>query len=364
MRQKLLTGLIVVFAFLAAFLSGYFLSRNGLPDKEVNSSNNNTVNILDKFVEKSGAFENIPSQKNPVLLSKNRVASFTLLNTGHTVLYYEKGTGRMFGINLNADEEENISTNSLTNFIKTIWSPDRQKVVSQFYSPSGTQYKYYDLQTKKSVLLNSLRQPAFSPDGNHIVSFTRSSDAPDIYTIVVSEPDGSVLKKLFSTRLSSVTLYWPQDNLLAFEVADNRSYSKLFSLTKDKSIGEILSNVLNLKILWSPSGQFLLFSKMGDNGQTELLYKNIMNNRETLLPITTVASKCAWSIDEKTIVCAMPTVSGGGEDIYEVNILDGTKQLLSLLPNIQVQEILLSNTSDHAIFLNSYDEKLYSLKIK
>ncbi len=362
MNQKILTVLLIFFTFLAAFLGGYLLSGNGLP-KEANNSNYQTGNILDKFDNQASASENISSSESPSILSKNKVASFTLLNTGD-ISYYEKGTGRMFSVNSDTKEEKVLSANALPNFIKTIWSSDKQEVISQFYSLSGTQYKYYNFQTKQSATLNSLQLPAFSPDGSQIVSFASSLDANGTYNILISQPNGSISKKIFSTRLSYVNLYWPQDNLLAFEVSDNRGHSKLFSLTKEGEVGEILTDAQNLKTQWSPDGQLLLFSKVGDTSQTELSYQNIMDGSETLLPVTTSASKCAWSIDGKTIVCAVPTASGDGEELYKVDVTNKTKQLITALgPNMQVQEMLLSNIDNYAIFLNSYDERIYSVKI-
>lgn len=363
MNKNILTILLVFFTFLAAFLGGYLLSGNGL-SKEADNSNYQTGNILDKFNNQATVSEDVSSSESPSFLSKEKVASFTILNTGD-VSYYEKGTGRMFSVNPDTKEEKVLSSNNLPNFVKTIWSPDKQEVISQFYYSAGTQYRSYDFQTKKSASLNSSQLPAFSPDGSQIVSFIKSLDAEDTYNISISETDGSVSKKIFNTRVPSVDLYWPQDNMLAFKVADNRGYSKLFSLTKDGAIIELLTDLKNLKIVWSPSGQFLLFSKIGDSGQIELYYKNIANGNEILLPITTIASKCAWSIDEKTIICAVPTASGDSEELYKIDATNYTKQLInSLGPNIQVQEILLSNINNYAIFLNSYDEKLYSIKIK
>lgn len=366
MSHKILTFLLVIFSFLAAFLSGYLLSSSGF-QKEADNSDYKSGNILNKFDSEFVVSKDNPAQKlsKPSLLSGNKVSSFTIANNGSGVIYYEKGTGRALSVSPDTKEEKILSADIFANFIKTVWSPNKKEVVSQFYSPSGARHQYYNFQTKKSaVLKNGMKSPVFSPDGRQIAGFV-FSETDNVYNIAISDLTGATVKNIFSTRLTDAELYWPQDNLLAFKITENRGYSKIFSLTKDGALKIILKDTKNLDINWSKDGQSFLYSAMGEGGKPELFHKNIAEGNTTTLPIAASASKCGWSIDNETIVCAISTASEDNEEIYKINVATGAKQLITPLEqNMKVREMLLSNIGEYAIFLNVYDEKLYFLQIE
>lgn len=366
MSHKILTFLLIFFSFLAAFMGGYFLSGTGF-QKETDDSDRKTGNILDKFdsefvVSKDDSFQK-PSK--PSLLSDHKVISFAVANNGSDIVYYEKGTGRALSVSPDTKEEKILSADIFANLIKTVWSSDRKKAINQFYSQSGAKYRYYNFQTKESVNFESnVKSTVFSPDGGQIAKFV-FSETENISNIIISNPAGTVSKKIFDTRLSDLSLYWPQDNLLFFQVADNLDSSKLFSLTKEGAVKETIRGAKNLEIQWSQDGQSFLFSTTGKDGRSELFQKNTAkeNAAEILLPIAASASKCAWSIDNKTAVCAAPATSGESEELYEINIENNTARIIAgLNPNMRVREIVLSNIGDYAIFLNLNDERLYFLK--
>lgn len=363
MSRKIVTFLLVIFSFLAAFLSGYLLSGGGF-QKEADNSDYKSGNILHKF-DSEFVISKDDSFQKPYLLSADKVSSFTAANNGSDIIYHEKGTGRVLSVNPADKEAKILSTDIFANFIKAIWSPDKKEVIIQFYSPSGARYKYYNFQTKESAILkNGVKSAVFSPDGRQIVSFV-FSETDNVYNIAISNPTGSTAKNIFSTRLTDAELYWPQDNLLAFKIADNRGHSKIFSLTKDGALKEIIKDAKNLEINWSQDGQSFIYSAEGEGGKSELFHKNIGEENATILPIAASASKCGWSIDNKTIVCATPAASEDNEKIYKINVATGAKQLITPLDqNMRVREMILSNIENYAIFLNAYDEKLYFLRIE
>lgn len=366
MSHKILTFLLVIFSFLAAFMGGYFLSGTGF-QKETANSDYKSGNILDKFDGEFVVSKDISAHQKPSLLSGNKVVSFAVADNGSDIVYYEKGTGRALSVKPDTKEEKILSADIRADFIKTVWSSDRKKVISKFYSPAGARYGYYNFQTKEPINFgNNVKSAVFSPDGGQIAKFV-FSETENVSNIVISNPAGTVSKKIFDTRLSDLFLYWPQDNLLFFQVADNFGSSRLFSLTKEGAVTEILKNAKNLEIQWSQDGQSFLFSTTGKDGRSELFHKNTAkeNVAGTLLPVAAFASKCAWLIDNKTAVCAAPAASGENEELYEINIENNAARLIAgLNPNMRVREILLSNIGDYAIFLNLNDDRLYFLNTK
>lgn len=303
-------------------------------------------------------FGNRGSSESLRLLSQRNVVSPVLSKDKDSIIYYEKSTGKVFEVVLKNTTESSLSDVFLANLIKTIWAPSRKEVVSLFYSPKGNHYKYFSYKTKSSVDLGTdIQSLVFSPDGSQIAYFGSKEDSSGIF---ISQPDGNSSKKILSTRLENMEIYWPSNELLAFRT-DSANGSELYSLSRLGEIKKLLDARDTLETKWSNDGSRVLFSQKDDSG-INLFYKDIASDIETPLNVSTSASKCDWGIDDKTVVCGVPRSSSFGDEIYEIG-LDGTKKLLSSpTSNIDTAELFLSGLNDHVVILNGLDNKLYVLK--
>ena len=357
MSNKLTITIIVLSLSLTAFLGGYLISQKDFHRSPVS---NTTGNILDKFSNQTtnNSPEALLREKELSSLSKREAISPAISQNKDSVIYYEKDTGKVFEITLNNLREKSVSDTTLSNLIKTIWSPSRREVISLFYYPKGNHYKYFNYKTKASVDLGTdIKSLAFSPDGNQIAYFGIKDSSQGIF---ISKPDGNYFKKILSTRLENAEVYWPSNELLAFKV-ETGGGSELYSLSKAGEIKKILDSREGLEVKWSKDGSQVLFSQK-TRPEVGLFYKNISSESETPLNVATDASKCDWSINGKTIVCGVPRSSASGDEIYEIG-LDGTKKLLSSpTTKINTAELFLSGLNDYVVILNSLDNKLYVLK--
>ena len=356
MNQKLLITLTVISLSLTAFLAGYLISQK---DFHRTPNSISSGNILDKFsgndsvsglqAESSGIFRS---------LSQRSVLSPAISKEKNSILYYEKDTGKVFEVTLNDLREKSVSDVLLSNLIKTVWSPSRKEVISLFYYPKGNHYRYFSYKTRASVDLGTdIKSLAFSPDGSQLAYFGSKDNSRGIF---ISQPDGSSFKNILISRLEDAEVYWPSDNLIAFETGAVGG-SELYSLSKTGEIKKILSLRDGLEIKWSKDGSRLLFSQKTESG-TGLFYKNIPSEFEIALNVSTSASKCDWGIDNKTVVCGVPRSSASGDEIYEIS-MDGVKKLLSSpTSRINTSELFLSGLDDYVVVLNGLDNKLYILK--
>lgn len=361
MNQKLLITLTVISLSFTAFLSGYLISQK---DFHRNSSSNSSGNILDKFSDTLGSTDlsiSSPSLLNNQtlkLLSPRRVISPTISQEKDGVIFYEKDTGKVFEIDLQDLREKSVSNVPLNNLIKTVWAPSRKEVVSLFYSPKGNRYQYFNYKTKSYINLGAnIKSLTFSPDGSQVIYFGGKDSSQGIF---ISQPDGSSFKKILPSRLENVEIYWPLDELISFKT-ETPGGSELYSLSKTGEVKKLIDSKGDLDVKWSKDGSEILFSQQTESG-IGLFYKNASSESETPLNVSTSASKCDWSIDDKTIVCGIPRSSGSGDEFYEID-LDGTKKLLSSpTSRINTAELFLSGLDDYVVILNSLDDKLYVLK--
>ncbi len=356
MNQKFLITLTVISLSFTAFLSGYLISQK---DFHRTPSSNSTGNILDKFSNSnsiSGPQTGSSGTFRP--LSQRSAISPVISKEKDGVIYYEKDTGKVFGVALEGLSEKSVSSVPLANLIKTIWAPSRKEVVSIFYYPSGSHYKYFNYKTKASVDLGTdIKSLVFSPDGSRVAYFGGKNGSQGIF---ISQPDGSSFKKLLPSRLENAEVYWPSDNLIYFKT-DTGNGSELYSLSVAREVNKILDSKDGLEVKWSGDGSRILFSQKTELG-IGLFYKDLSSGSETPLNVSTSALKCDWGIDGKTIVCGVPRSSASGDEFYEIG-LDGIKKLISSpTSKINTAELFLSGLDDYIVVLNGLDNKLYVLK--
>jgi hypothetical protein len=355
MKQKILIIPITVSLSLTAFLAGYLISQKDFHRNPNTDSVNG--NILNKFSDDNTNQQTI-SLETIRPLSSRKVISPTLSKEKDSVIYYEKGTGKVFETTLRDLQEKTISDVSLANIVRTIWSSSKKEVVSFFYYPTGNHYKYFSYKTRASSDLGTdIKSLVFSPDGSQIVYFGSKEGDSGVF---ISQPNGSSFKKILSSRLENAEVYWPTTDLLSFqtETADG---SELYSLSRTGEIKKVLELKEGLSVKWSKNGTRILFSQQTESG-VGLFYKDLNSEQETSLGISTPASKCDWSIDEETLVCGVPKSSMSGDELYLIK-LNGTKTLISSpTSRINVEEIFLSGLDDYVVILNSLDSKLYVMK--
>ncbi len=355
MMNKSLLILTIASLSFTAFLSGYLISQKDFhrnPDTEYGRGN-----ILDKFNGDSSGPSPAAYPSGAALLTSRDAVSPVLSKEKDSVIYYEKGTGRVFEVSLKDRRESSVSDVSLPNLIKTAWSPTRKEVVSLFYNPRGSRYKYFSYRTRASVDLGQgITSLVFSPDGSQVAYFKNTEPRG----IFISQPDGSSAKIILPTRLENIQLYWPSDDVLSFLTNTNEG-SELYSLSKAGDIRKIIDVSDGLEVKWSHDSSRVLFSKR-EGSSVNLYYKDIASGIETPLNTSTSASKCAWGIDGKTVVCGVPHSSASGDEFYEIG-LDGSKTLLaSPSTKINTAELELAGLDDYIVILNDIDSKLYMLK--
>lgn len=384
---------LIISLSLTAFLAGYFLIQG-----DSGSPKLNTGTILDKFdnnypqtthstgstgsqqATSSGQATNDRRQaegNTPFLIADRKVTSITNSPDKKGILYFEKNTGKLFEFDYKNSQETAVSETILPNFISAIWSPAEREVISSFYSPGKTNFKYHSYQTSKTTSFDpNIRSVAFSPDGNLIAYFYASPDKTsspepvetDIAQtsivepnkIFIAQPDGSYSKKILDTRLDNISISWPTGEWIAFKT----SGAEIFLLSPEGKLNRFLGPGTALGEKWSKTGKKMLYSAPSGDYVPEgsILYvKGLDSREERSLEIGGEASKCVWSIDDVNIYCALAK-SPSADEIYRINVDTGLKKLL-IDPEAKLKEMFLSSTEDHLFFINASDEKLYTTRL-
>lgn len=358
---------LIVTLALTAFLVGYLFLGGDI------GSSPKTGTILDKFGEQTT--DNNPGIENepqtPFLVTDRKAISLENSLDKNSVLYYEKGTGKLFEFNFDEKTEKVITDTILPNFMASVWSPTKKEAIHSFYSQHGQNYTHYSFSTGKTTPLDlNIQSLAFSPVGNAIVyHYLDSSLVIDesglpaevpvkAGRILIAQPDGQYQKKILDTRIQNLRLMWPAKDQIVLKTPD----SGIYILTEDGKLTKFMEPTGLFEEKWSQSGKKMLFSTLTDEKTEPMLWVKDLETREEK-PLNTEgdARKCVWSIDDINIICALMK-SPSIDEIYQINTADGSKKLLSE-PGLPIKELLLSKTEDYVFFVSASDEKLYGLRI-
>ena len=339
-----------------------------------------TGTILDKF-DGQIANSDTPNTENgpsmPFLIASTRVTSLSSSRDKNGVLYYEKGTGKLFEFNFDEKTEKIISDAILPNFISSVWSPTRKEVIQSFYSQSGQDYRHHSFSTSKTTQLNpNIHSLAFSSDGNAIVYYyleegimdTNQSELPEdaqagssteqAGKIVIAQTDGQYPKKILDTRIKDLEIAWPAKNQIVLKTTD----FGIYILTEEGKLTKFMEPVDLLQEKWSQSGKKMLFSALTDERTEPILWiKDLETREEKSLNIQGSADKCVWSIDDINIICAL-TKSPSVDELHQINTTSGVKSLLAE-PEMSIKEVLLSGIENYLLFVGASDEKLYGVRL-
>lgn len=371
MRGTKFLSFLIISLILTAFLAGYIMVNRGLGS----GSKSKTGTILDKFGEQqpTDSKEQVPEGNGIFPISSVKVVSVSNSSDRKGTIYFEKNTGKLFEFDFSSNQEQVISDTVLPNFLSSIWSPVKKEALNLFYSPGNTKITYHNYDTgKTNDLNNNIRSVAFSPDGNMIAYYlTNTIDSDESYPptnemapvtsqinkLYISQPDGTYPKKILDTRITDLEISWPIKDQLSFITPDR----EVFLLTESGRLTKFLEPRTNLTTKWSVGGKKLLFSWGEDITNQQLWLKDTESKSEKNLTLSIIASRCAWSIDNINIFCAVaktPSI----DDIYRINTNTGSQELL-VEPAMPLEDIFLTAVEDYLIFKNAADEKLYGVKL-
>lgn len=319
-------------------------------------------------------------------ISTERVLAPTLSADKTKIIYYSAENGNVWQVSFDGSDTTRISSAILNNLVKIIWSPDKTKVISIYQDATENITKnIYDYKTGKVSPLGSyIQEIAWSPN-NDKIAYQYTNDATNENNISTANADGTKWQNVFQTRMKNVTLDWVGSEISFYEKPSGIAPSSLFLLNPlTKNLTKVLSDIYGLSVKWSPQKNKVLYSKTASNGKNISLYvakKDGSNEANTA--IFTLAEKCVWSQDNRTIFCAIPKNINeaailpddfykgsftADDEFWKINLETGEKT--ALIQNWErgyeiydAADLFLSPMEDYLFFVNKKDGLLYSIEL-
>jgi WD40 repeat protein len=361
-KDHKILALLIIMTLTASGLIAWHLFGEDI----LNVSHNN-ADILAKFAIPASSITPVPSQRDTLIpLSKVRAISLAINKSTNEVQYYDKTNGNVLAIGFNGTRERVISATPLANFLRTMWSPGLQEVVSVFARGTSISLRHFNYATKKTTPLpDGTTAVAFSPNGSQIAYFQKGDEQSAIF---VGTP--TTHKKLLDTRSEVTDLRWPSERLIALTMSADNGTAALFTLTSTGELARISDFTKGLTSQWSRNGSHVLYSFFDADGKLHLIAHDLTKGTETAITPAAHASQCTWSIDEISIICGVEEGGQSGDQLVRQHLIritlasgERTPIPLETSKPTAIEEILLSPLEDYVILLNAFDHKVYSVKL-
>ena len=345
--------------------------QNPFGFKKDKKENENVVGIVEKVSDK------------PVLFPK-------IEKDGVRIKYYSKKDEGFWEVSFDGSLEKKISNENMPDLKAIIWSTDGKKIILK---RGDGFYRYYYNNGQKNKIKDKANFMVWSNLGDKIIYDYIESPEAESKTINIANPDGSEWKVLAKVKnRKSVIAMVPQSSLISFwnvPKSTEESDLQVISVAGGK-VQYILSGKFGADYLWSPDGEkFLVSSVVNKGGDTMVLEVGKVDfdgesPKVSLmdLRLPTLASKCVWSKDSKTIYCALltgvPDNAVMPDDYYagkfytddyfwKVNTETGKKERLVKLEDmkkmIDATDLFLSPNEDMLFFVNRKDGELYKINL-
>lgn len=358
MTKKFPIFLVFTLVALATFLGGYLISRRSAGNLDQRALiDNSLVDRFDKSPEKRAP------QKGLITLSRDEAAFPTLSADGKAIFYYVPLTGEIRSTaTQNMPNGSSLVARIQPNAQQILWANNKTLIAS--YSSGNI---YYDLNSNTSRKIDpQFINPTISKSGNRI-AFTVFDSKSEQGNISVSDQNMEVRKDIMPTRISNWRPSWINGSVLSLLRPPLNQNPTTALYTLDIQTGNF-QNVTELKdgleILWSPSGQKLVYSYNDEKGNPWLYFMDMSVRDEMGMDQPTKASKCTWSIDNKTLYCAgknsfisIDTSSQGFTTREIPNPREGINSAAAAI------NLFLTSSEDYILFKDSQSGKLYGISI-
>ncbi len=357
MSNKFLHFIVFSFIGLAVFLAGYLVSRKSDPADQQALINNSLVERFNQTEEKHAA-------PTGIFTLTSGEASFSYVSISGEVLYYVPKNGEIRSVSIkNPTAGSTLVAKLQPNANHISWGVNKALVANY---PTGS--IFYDLTSNFSKkYAANIKNPILSKTGAKI-AYAYFNNETEEGNISIADSQLESYKNILATRFANWQIKWLDNDRLALTkppTLENTQYSLFVLDIETGALQNVLDSKNNLELVWSGNGQKIVYSYVDPSTQEKgLYYMDLNTKKEVPLKPTLDASKCVWSIDNKTVYCADQNSFVSIDTLSPDTPAKEIANPNGVNPVANAIDLTLNSTEDYLIFKNSKDGKLYGLSLK
>jgi hypothetical protein len=304
MKTFFLTSLGLFLLTLIFFGVYHFAYRNNPLDPKVTPTTKETPS--------ESTFANTPEKTTPVskieaIIKEKNVGATVLSDT--ELAYFSTENRSLKRISLGSGESDTLIDNLPGTPIEVVWAHNKLRALVLI---ENTTFRWYlvTLSSKEVLpLKENLKYPSFSNLGDKV--FYQYTSESGTASVNISNPDGSEWKELIALPVKNAfTAPVPKSSDVSFWNRPNGLEKSVFQTTSSSgtNVRTILADRFGGDYLWSPDGERVLVSFVGEKGTSKISLATMNKNGGEFTPliIPTLVSKTVWSSDGKYLYYALP----------------------------------------------------------
>lgn len=321
------------------------------------------------------------------LISKDPVVGATCDRKTEKVFYFSSLNGNIWQVDSDGSNALQVTNERIVGLVGASWSSDKTKVLTTINKDEKKVFFAHDNEKKVGTQLkDGIDIVTWDTLGAKII-YKYYDSKSKIRSLSVANPDGSnwqtIVDQIPFRKISISAI--PRTSYVSFwNFPDAKEESSLQVVSvAGGEVRNVFKGRFGADYLWSPDGSLALLSSLAnkDSGTVSLGTVD-MQGQYRDLNIPTIASKCVWSFDNKTIYCALPGDIPIGsvmpndyqdkkfttkDTFWKIDTSTGSKQriveLSDIKDNYDVSEPFLTPAEDALFFTNMIDGKLYRIAL-
>lgn len=317
-----------------------------------------------------------------VAVSKEPAAPALLpLSDGTLLFYTAKGA---FAVDPGQTTLRSVSAVDLPGLSHVAWSVAGDRAATFREIGLARAVGLYDYTNRQGrPLSGDIQDIVMSPDGGRVAFHERNAEGT-LNQITASAFSGEDPNVLLKTRVGLWRLFWPHpERLYIVSQPSGLARGTAFLINPETAALKKVLSANGLVANPSPNGARLLFSRSEAAGKgVELLVLDTERNTERNLTkefgVRALAEKCAWFLDDRTIICAAPTKSpaealmpddyykgtfSSPENLAMVNLETNEHTEIQLAQSYDIQAPVVDAREERLFFINRVDGLLYTLTL-
>ncbi len=255
------------------------------------------------------------SQKQLFEISKDVVAPGVVVfdtkstSTEQTAIirYVNRKNGNIYSYNTAIDSLSRLSNKTIPGVFSVSWLSDGSRAYLRYFGTENdpSSVATYSLKTNGSdgfFLPQGITQIS-TREGNYILSIVSGSNG-SVATKSLAKYSG--LKTVFQTPLTKIVASFAGNNkFFVYTKPSSTQYGYAFVVNRG-NFEQVSGPYKGLTARISPDGTKILIGYVNDRGEMQSSLVDIKKHTTTPLPISTIADKCVWTPDSKSVYCAVP----------------------------------------------------------
>jgi WD40 repeat protein len=304
------------------------------------------------------------------------VLGATLTADKTRIMYYARAGGKLESVDFSGEAQEQISPLTIVGTFDIVWQDAKRKsIVSYLDDTTIKRFINTTATTGIAFLPEGVSSFDFSPDSRSLAYLLQKGGTTQLIT---ATEDGKNPRVVYETPIPDFSLSWVAPKKILLQSAPSNQAPGIAYLfdTGTRIAENLFSGIRANATIANTDGTTLVTSFAETNGQIALVRTNQKGENPKIITPATLAEKCVFAEDTKTIFCA---ISQNGADLPDawlrgdaaledqfVRIPSDTliAEAISNKTPLDAINLFLSPDEQYLFFQDKNDLTLWRLKLK